>query len=124
MIPEPIMEAVAVPGTISGEAIIDDLCGRIAQQLSRDCNLRSSDCYAGYSATATVAIQLHDVYPVDVAAEVAVGAFDPHLPTTRITVGSEVAGEEADSSLLERPIDPAGFTPPKRIYVSRIRAAK
>jgi hypothetical protein len=71
----------------------------------------------------TVAIQLLDVYPIEVSTEVAVGALNPQLPTTRITLGSQVSGEEADSSPLERPIDPAGFTPQKRIYVSRIRSA-
>ena len=60
---EPVMEVVAVPGQISGSAIIDDLRRRIGEQLSRSCDLRSSDAYNGYSAKVSVEIQLLDVTP-------------------------------------------------------------
>ena len=47
-------EAVAVPGRISGSEIVYDLCDRIAEKLSKSCDLRQSDSYAGYSAKITV----------------------------------------------------------------------
>jgi hypothetical protein len=127
---EPIMEAVSVPGTISGSEIVDDVCSRIADRLSRDCNLRASDCYGGYAFTASVEIQLLDVYPVTVSAQVAVGALNRQLPSQHVALGSEVSGEQPDSAHLEKPIDPEGFTPQaaaakeKRIYVSAIRTHK
>lgn len=63
----PNMEAVQVPGQISGAAIIDDLCQRIRDRLSRDCSLSQSDAYAGYAARVTVELQLKDVDITEVA---------------------------------------------------------
>jgi hypothetical protein len=44
------MEAVSVPGQISGDRIISDLLNRIRERLERGGDLRSVDAYAGYSA--------------------------------------------------------------------------
>lgn len=63
---EPVMEAIAVPGAISGTAIIADLIDRIGDKLSRDCNLRCIDVYGGHSYRVTVELQLHGVYQTEV----------------------------------------------------------
>jgi hypothetical protein len=132
----PSMEVVAVPGAISGSAIIDDVCDRIAEKLARDCNLRPLDCYSGYSASVSVTLQLHDVYPVETSAVVEIGTVDAAQPSTRIAMNVPVlaadslearAGIEPPS--LERPIDGAGApaeaqVPQRRQYISRIRGAK
>jgi hypothetical protein len=57
------MEAVAVPGRISGTGVIDDLCRRIAEKLALFCDLRAIDAYAGYAAKVEITLQLVDVYP-------------------------------------------------------------
>jgi hypothetical protein len=118
------LQAITIPGSISGPQVIDDLCGRIAAQLARDCSLRQSDAYSGYRAKAIVTIELLDVYPATVTAEVAVGNPDPQRSHT-ITLEPDVAGMADESGSLERPIDPAGITeapaPQRRMYVSRTR---
>ena len=43
---EPNMELVA-PQSITGVDVINDLCDRIAQKLSKSCDLRESDAYTG-----------------------------------------------------------------------------
>ena len=132
----PNMEVVSVPGAISGTAIIDDLCNRLAERLSRDCCLRGTDAYQGYSARVTVELQLIDVYPAEVAAQVAVGTVDAGQPAQQIMMN--VPADAADSlqaqvglqPSLERPIDggagaPAEApAPQRRQYVSRLRGAK
>jgi hypothetical protein len=49
-----VNEAVSVPGSVSGSEVINDLLDRVAEKLSKSCNLRQSDSYAGYTATVTV----------------------------------------------------------------------
>jgi hypothetical protein len=100
-------EAVTIPGAISGRSIIADLCRRIAERLSGDCNLRPSDCYTGYSFQAVVTIQLHDVYACEIATVVEAGRIDPQQPALRIDLGSQVVAEPEDNNL-ERPVDPSG----------------
>jgi hypothetical protein len=124
-------EPISVPGAISGSAIIDDLLNRISEKLSRDCALRETDAYQGYSATVQIRLQLADVYPVEVAAQVEVGTINPGQPSEQITVDTAtVTADEVqeragfESLSLERLVDESGFTLPKRIYVSRIRTAK
>lgn len=103
----PVTEAVSVPGAISGSSIIADLCRRIAERLSGDCNLRPSDAYTGYSFQCALTIQLHDVYGVTVATVVEAGKLDPQRPVTRVDLGSQVVAEP-DGGNLERPVDPSG----------------
>jgi hypothetical protein len=102
------MVAVAVPGSISGSAIVRDLLDRIADKLSRDCNLRGIDVYSGYSYRSTVELQLHAVYPTTVYTEVAVGRIDPKLEVQQIELGSDITAVEPEASNLERPVDPDG----------------
>lgn len=101
---------IVIPGSISGADVIDDLCGRIAEGLSRDCSLRQIDRYTGYTATVEIKLQLEDVYPVEVAVDIMAGTLNPQLPSQHITLDSAVTGEEPDASGLERPVDPAGAT--------------
>ena len=127
---EKVMEPIVVPGSISGADVIDDLCVRIAEKLSLSGDLRTTDAYRNYSATVRIDLQLVDIDPVSISAKVAVGTIDPRQPSRAITVEATMSAEElrersgAESANLERPIDSTGFTPPKRIYVSRIRAGK
>jgi len=125
---EPIT-AISVPGHISGTGIIDDLCNRIAEWLSRSCDLRATDAYAGYSAKVSIELQLADVDTTEVRADVALGTIDPKLSTHTITLEPDVAGESDNSQPLEKPVvDPQGFVQApareKRIYVSRTRGTK
>jgi hypothetical protein len=83
---EPILEAVAIPGRISGAEVICDLLDRIGERLSRSCDLRPSDSYAAYSATVEVRLQLVDVDSVEVVQQIAVGAPDLQQPTQPITL--------------------------------------
>jgi hypothetical protein len=119
----PIMEPIAVPGTISGASIINDLLNRIGDKLSRDCSLRDIDVYSGYSCRVTVELQLHSVYQTEVTAQVAVGRIDPKLEVRQIELGSDITAAEPEASNLERPIDPAGVTEDsvkeKRYYTPR-----
>jgi hypothetical protein len=115
--------AVEIPGQISGDRIIDDLLNRIADRLERTGDLRPTDCYNGYAARVRIDLQLADIYPAEVSTEIAMGTLDAKRPSLTITLGADVAGEADDSRSLEKPIDPQGFTPQKRIYVSRIRSA-
>jgi hypothetical protein len=130
---QPNMELVGVPGAISGTAIIDDLLNRIGERLSRDCALRETDAYQGYSATVQINLQLADVYPVEVAAQVAVGTVDAAQPSTRIAMNvtaDVVTARAGTEPSLERFIEgdagaPAEApAPQRRQYVSRLRGAK
>jgi hypothetical protein len=121
----PVMEPISVPGVISGSSIVHDLCSRIAAKLTSNCDLRAIDAYSGYTAKVEIMLQLHDVYPTTVTAEVEVGKINSQLPSEHIALGSEVAAEETAPSL-ERPIDPDGVTEPavaaakeKRWYAPR-----
>jgi hypothetical protein len=107
-----IAEAVAIPGTISGSSIVRDLLSRIADKLNRDCSLRPLDVYSGYSYRVSVELQLHDVYPTTVTAEVAVGRIDPKLEVQQIELGSDITAAEPEASNLERPVDMAGVVAP------------
>jgi hypothetical protein len=119
---EPNMGPVVVPGVISGSSIIRDLLNRIEEKLARNCDLRQSDAYSGYSFKVEITLQLLDVYPTTVAAEVEAGTINPQLPSAHIALGSEVVAEEPEPSL-ERPVDPDGVveTPVKepRYYTPR-----
>jgi hypothetical protein len=80
------MEMIDTPGSVSGAEIVYDICDRLAEKLlSSDC-LRESDAYSSYAATLDVTVQLVDVYPVAVSAQVAVGAVDPRQPSRRMAV--------------------------------------
>jgi hypothetical protein len=103
----PVMGPISVPGVISGSRIVHDLCSRIAAKLTSNCDLREIDSYSGYAAKVTIELQLTDVYPVVVTAEVAAGKINSQLPSIHIDLDSEVTGAEPEASL-ERPIDPDG----------------
>ena len=100
-----------------------DLCDRIADRLSRSCDLRSVDNYAGYSASVSITLQLRDVDTVTVSSKIAVGALDHQLPTQHVALGESVDGGDENEGNLERAIDPSGAqeAPAKRQYVSSIR---
>jgi hypothetical protein len=119
------MEIVSTPGRIAGGAIIDDLCAKIAAQLERSDSLRDLDIYSGYSARVHIDLQLADVYPTEVAAEVSVGNIDPQRPVERLVLDAEAVGDAEPDTSLERPIDEAGIAeaPPqqKRFYAPRNR---
>lgn len=121
----PIMQPIAVPGAISGTAIIADLCDRSAERLARSCDLRDTDCYRAYSASVSITLQLRDIDTTEVAAEVNVGAIDPQLPSERIPLGREPeAVAEEGAVALDRPIDPEGAAETKqekRWYARRNR---
>jgi hypothetical protein len=120
----PNMEAITIPGSISGPQVIDSLLDKIAERLSGDCSLRETDRYSGFSARVTVELQLRDVYNVEIIAGINHGDIDPAQPVRRITLGSTVEGEE-EQPALERPVDPSGVTEPpppaRRLYVSGVR---
>lgn len=107
---EPVMQAVPVPGAISGAEIVDDLTSRIAAQLSRHDALRQSDAYSGYAAKAQIEIQLLDVDTTPVTAQIAVGKIDSQRPVERIALSAQGQGSMEPDSSLERPIDPAGVS--------------
>ncbi len=107
---EPMMGPVAVPGRITGQQVINDLCDRIGERLAHDCSLRAIDAYSGYAARVTIELQLQDVYEVEVRATVQVGEINSQLPSLHIALGSEVAAEP-ESENLERVIDPDGSMP-------------
>lgn len=65
---------------ISGGDVVQDLLDRLAEKLLSSDSLRGTDAYQSYSACVTVTLQLVDVYPVEVAAEVQVGTIDPQRP--------------------------------------------
>jgi hypothetical protein len=114
----PSME-VGVPGIISGTGVIKDLCRRIAERLSRDCDLRASDAYSGYSAQVTIRIQLTDVYPCEVSADITVGKIDEQLPSARITLRPDVLIAAGGQPNLERPV----VTPPEEPVDAPVAAA-
>ena len=119
--------AIAVPGAISGTDIIDDLCTRIAGRLALTNDLRSVDCYRGYTAKVVIDLQLIDLDTVENHAELQVGSsIDPQRPAQHMTVSLGARAEDLglEPQSLEKPIDAEGFTPEKRMYVSRIRGAK
>ena len=99
---EPVMEPVSAGATISGEDVITDLCACIAERLSRDCNLRASDCYTSYAAQVSIDLQLVDIDRVEVKDDIVIGTLDPEKPSQHIKVA----------------------VPDKRVYVSRIRGVK
>ena len=92
------MEAITIPSSISGSAIVADVCDHIADRLFRDCNLRHDDRYSGYSARVVIELQLHDVYPVEVNSEIQVGSLDPAQPIRRITLGSAASADEVEEA--------------------------
>ena len=101
----PSMEAVAVPGTISGTSVIADLCRRIGERLSADCNLRPSDSYSGFSFRCQIELQLRDLDSVELVAEVEAGRIDQGLPSVFLDFNSEVAAPQPVNSSLERSVD-------------------
>jgi len=122
-----------VPRAASGDQIVDDVCLRIADRLSKDCNLRSSDSYRSYSARVRVDLWLQDVDTTEVNAHLTIGPAESAPPTRTITVGVGAAADQVSGSLpvnLERYIDDDGAAMnaaiPKqpRSYVSRVRTRK
>jgi hypothetical protein len=118
------IEAVAVESRISGVEVINDLCDRIAERLTKSCDLREVDSYSGYAAKVQIELQLVDLGPVEVSAEIQVGTMNPSQPSERITLGESVAADEADSPMLERPADPAGVQEAPEIREKRFYAPR
>ena len=78
---EPISAA-----TISGVEVIDDVCARIADRLSRSGNLRLTDAYRTYSAKITIELQLADIDQVEIAEQIVIGTPHPEQRSEHITV--------------------------------------
>ena len=98
----PVMEPIQVSGQISGDKIITGILDRIREKLEVSNSLRSVDSYQGFSFTAEVQLQLHDVDIVPVAAHANAGVIDPRQPVQRVTLQDDVAAEGDQS--LEKPI--------------------
>jgi len=127
---EPIMEPVSVPRMMSGTAIIDDVCLRLANQLARDCNLRGSDCYRSYSARVRVDLWVNDIDTTEISADVQVGPVESAPSTQTVSMGIGAAADQVAGAIpqsLERFIDDGGAQVREkepRTYVSRIRNRK
>jgi hypothetical protein len=80
---EPITVAAA---SISGTEVIEDLCARIADKLSRSGDLRPTDAYRTYSAKITIELQLVDIDQIEIAEQMVIGTPDPEQPSEHITV--------------------------------------
>lgn len=94
------MDVVDVEGRISGSEVIADLCDRVAERLSKSCDLRQTDSYSSYSAMVTIQLELTDVDSTQVAADIVVGALDGQQPSERITlVVLPVAPDDAQERL-------------------------
>lgn len=126
------MEPINVESRLSGSAIIDDLCNRIAERLACNGDLREVDSYRGYSARVTVELKLQDVDTVEARTEVIVGPplappKPAALPGGHIALDVKVTPEElAPAPSLERNVDgslpeahSATPKPPKRYYTPR-----
>jgi hypothetical protein len=127
------MGPVAVPGVVSGADIVQDLCDRIAEQLSRDCHLRQTDSFQSYNAEVSIRLQALDFDTVAIAEHISVGNLDAARPQQQVTVTASVAADEVRARLglepepsLEVPVDPAGAAdiapaakPGKRYYYPR-----
>lgn len=68
---------------LSGEEIVEDLAGRLAQELSKSCYLTRLCAYRGYSAKITAELQLEDFDSTTINASVTVGNPDPGRPSRR-----------------------------------------
>ena len=121
---EAILEPIAIPGQISGTGVIEDLCNRIREKLAKSCDLRAIDAYSSYAAKVGIELQLVDLGPVEVSAEIQVGTLNPSQPSERITLRKSVAADEADSAMLERPVDPAGVEEAPEIREKRFYAPR
>lgn len=128
------MESVAVPGRISGQEIVLDLLDRLAEHLAKNCDLRPSDSYAGYSATCTVHMQCHDVDTTEAVADLVIGQLNAQKPIAGIAMSvTSITPEQVQERLglpqvesLERTVDgsepqPDGPAPQpgKRYYAPR-----
>jgi hypothetical protein len=72
-----VMEPICIEGRITGAAVIDDLCGRIAERLARNGDLRTVDSYSSYSARVTIELSLQDVDVAKVSEQITVGQLPP-----------------------------------------------
>ncbi len=76
-------DATTYIAALSGEEIVQDLCGAIAEKLRSDCNLRPIDGYSGgYSAKVSIHIECFGLDQATVDYEVAVNEVtsDPANP--------------------------------------------
>jgi hypothetical protein len=94
---------------LTGREIINDLLWQIDEKLTKDCNLRDSDAYAGgYSAKVTISIQAYGMDTAAVEAEVSTGkpkAVDPEKDRG-IEATLEVPAEAALDQVRERSDQP------------------
>jgi hypothetical protein len=132
------MEEVAVEGRISGQDVIDDLCDRIAERLSKSCDLRVTDSYGAYTAKVTISLTLEDMGVVEVHEQMIIGSPDA-TPSEHIVIDADaVSPEQVRERLglepapsLERSVDgnmPEAHSAPakanKRYYTPRNSAPR
>lgn len=101
--------------SLSGEDIIDDVCSRIAEELSRSVHLRRTDSYVGFTGKILVELQLDDYVNHETARhQLVIGEHDPARPSRRFEIEIAAApattvrernGLVSSSSSLERPVD-------------------
>src|SRR5580693_3671195 len=99
----PILEAVAVPGRISGREVINDLLDRLAEKLAASCDLRSSDSYSSYSAKVSVEIQLSDVDTIEASRQITVGTLDAERLSQKIAMNVPPVSRETVEERLGLP---------------------
>jgi hypothetical protein len=121
------MEAVAVPGRISGQEVVADLLDRVAERLTRSCDLRESDSYASYSAVVSITLQLVDVDTISLSQQITVGSLDAEQLAQQITINvPTITPEEIEERLdlkptpaPERPVD--GSMPEAKTVAPAVR---
>ncbi|HUN85753.1 MAG TPA: hypothetical protein VMU48_15335 [Terracidiphilus sp.] len=120
------MESFDVAETVTGADVIQDLCERVAQSLSSDCRLRSTDSYQGYGARVVAEIWLSDVDPQTVQQTISVGDCGPGTPSSQVVVDvpllspAEVHGTDSSFANLERTASgDEPEQPPRRLYTPR-----
>jgi hypothetical protein len=100
------LEPIEPPQTeLTGEEIIEDVCTRLAEELSRSCYLTAISAYHGYSGRISAELQLLDFDTTTVKATATIGNPDLVRPSEHFEVVIPVADP---SAVRER----SGLTPP------------
>jgi hypothetical protein len=136
----PVTEISQVVTALSGEEIVIDLCGLIAEKLRNDCNLRPIDGYSGgYRAKVTIHLEAFGLdaatvdYTIETDETVAGQDSDPDV---NLDTELDIPIETDLSLVRERSQQPTPdfeakpeitadgpvFTPPQRKYSRRLKA--
>ena len=73
--PPIVISPIHIGGRISGSGVIDDLCGRIADRLCRNGDLRTVDSYSSYAARIVIELDLQDVDVIKATETITVGVM-------------------------------------------------